>query len=466
MKKNIETDVLIIGGGPVGIQASRMLCTSKPKPRVHVVRPEDYSMVYCAIPYAIEGLIPLEKTFKKDSLVTDSGAELVRGTVRSVNARDHIAILEDGREVTYGKMLLATGATPFRPPMPGVNAQNVFTVKTEADTRKILSQLARNAQCDTLDPGAHSKPPQKVVVIGAGAIGIEQALAYRANQLEVHLIEMQNHVLPHLIDTDMAGPVTEQLANAGVHLHLGTRLESLKGDQYITRVHLSGDETIDLDPEHDFVVISIGMTPVIDFLDASEFERTSDGLVVDKHMKTSAPDVWAAGDCVAYLSGIDGEHLGGKLATNAVPMAKVAARNMMGTPTAYPGFFNGAATIVGKLRIGGTGFTETFAASRGMKVYTSDVTTTARFPMMPDAGSIKIKLIFEKESDRLVGAQVLGTEAVAERIDLLTFAIQRGVTALELSELSYSAQPWQTFFPARNAIVEAATLAVSMGQEQ
>ena len=86
--------------------------------------------------------------------------------------------------------------------------------------------------------------------------------------------------------------------------------------------------------------------------------------------------------------------------------------------------------------------------------------------MMPDAGSIKIKLIFEKESDRLVGAQVLGTEAVAERIDLLTFAIQRGVTASELSELSDSAQPWQTFFPARNAIVEAATLAVSMGQEQ
>ena len=122
--------------------------------------------------------------------------------------------------------------------------------------------------------------------------------------------------------------------------------------------------------------------------------------------------------------------------------------------------------IVGKLRIGGTGFTETFARSRGLEVYTSEAATTARFPMMPDAGSINIKLIFEKESDRLVGAQVVGTEAVAERIDLLTFAIQRGVTASELSELSYSAQPWQTFFPARNAIVEAATLAVSISRGQ
>jgi NADH oxidase (H2O2-forming) len=116
-------------------------------------------------------------------------------------------------------------------------------------------------------------------------------------------------------------------------------------------------QKISLNPGKDFVVIAIGMIPDIDFLDPSDFDRVSDGLVVDEHMKTNAQDVWAAGDCVSFYSGIDRKPLGGKLATNAVPMAKVAARNMMGITAVYPGFFNGAATVVGKYRIGGTGFT-------------------------------------------------------------------------------------------------------------
>ena len=94
----------------------------------------------------------------------------MRGTVKSVDATCHIATLDDGREVTCQKLLVATGAKPFRPPMAGVNAQNVFTVKTEADTRKILSQLARNAPCDTMDPVNDSQTPPQAVVIGAGLV--------------------------------------------------------------------------------------------------------------------------------------------------------------------------------------------------------------------------------------------------------------------------------------------------------
>jgi len=453
MKHQLETDILIVGGGPAGIQASRMLSDSDDNLKVFVVRPEDFSMVYCAIPYAIEGLIPLEKTFKKDALVTETGTELIRGSVESVNVDDHMVALNDGRKIAYKKLLITTGASPFRPPISGIDAANVFTVKTEADTRRILEQFDKRF-------GADGEKTQKAVVVGAGAIGIEQALAYRANGLEVHLIEMQDHLLPQMVDADMTGDITEKLIETGVQLHLETMLEALEGDDRISRVHLSGNKSIDLNPEIDFVIISVGMSPDIAFLDKAGFDRVNDGLVVDKHMKTSAQDVWAAGDCVSFNSGIDGAPLGGKLATNAVPMAKVAAGSMLGKDVSYPGFFNGAVTVVGNLRIGGTGFTENVARSRGMDVYTSNGATSARFPIMPDAGSIIVKLVIEKGSDRLVGAQVLGTEAVAERIDLLTFAMQRGATIADLSELSYSAQPWQTFFPARNAIVEASSKAL------
>ena len=136
--EQIETDILIIGGGPAGIQASRMLRASNPELRVIVVRPEDYSMVYCAIPYAIEGLIPLEKTFKKDDLVTDSGATLLRGTVRSVDPGDHLVALEDGRTVSYGKLLIATGARPSRPPIKGADAiVGAQVIGTEAVAERI-----------------------------------------------------------------------------------------------------------------------------------------------------------------------------------------------------------------------------------------------------------------------------------------------------------------------------------------
>ncbi len=461
----LEADVLIIGGGPAGIQAARLLRSSQPDWRVAVVRPEDFSMVYCAIPYAIEGLFPLEKTLKKDDLLTGVGAELIRGAISRVDTKGHRAELQDGRSISYRKLLVATGAIPVKPPLPGMNGENVFTVKTEADARRIIARLALNAGCESDGSDSSPKQPaQKAIVIGAGAIGIEQATAYRAHKLEVHLVEMQDHVLPHLIDADMAAPIHQELEDLGIHLHLNTRLESLVGEPAVTGVCLAGEETISLDPKRDFVVVSVGMRPDIDFLGEDNFDRVADGLVVDEHMRTSVPDVWAAGDCVAYKSGIDGQALGGKLATNAVPMAKVAAKDMLGMAAAYPGFFNGAATVAGSLRIGGTGFTETFARSRGLQVASTEASTTARFPMMPAAGHVKIKLVIEEGSERIIGGQVVGTEAVAERIDLLTFAIQRGATASDLAELSYAAQPWQTFFPARNAIVEAAASVSSLSK--
>lgn len=463
---NMETsnstaaDLLIIGGGPAGIQASRMVKIARPEWRVVVIRPEDYSIVYCALPYAIEGLFPLERAFKKDALVTDTGSELVRGTVSTVNTDDRTVHLEDGRSLRFHRLLIATGASPMLPPVKGIDSPSVFTMKTAADARRILERLALNAGCDRGLPVAQSVGVrQKAVVVGSGAIGIEQAVAYVAHNLEVHLIEMKNSVLPNLLDEDMAGPLVEELTRLGINVHLGTALEEVGRD----RVFLSGNESIELEPLRDFVVVAVGMEPDLGFLSPGAFQRGTDGLLVDSHMRTGIANVWAAGDCVAGHSAIDGQPLGGKLATNAVPMARIAAHDILGQEASYPGFYNGAVTVVGKHRAGGTGFTESAARRRGHEVFATRAGTNTRFPMMPDAGDVLVKLVFEVGSKRLFGAQVVGAEAVAERIDLLTFAIQTGATAADLAALSYSAQPWQTFFPARNAIVEAAAQAVARG---
>jgi len=154
-----RSDFLIIGGGPVGIQACRMLRAGKPEASVTVLRPEDFSVIYCAIPYVIEGLIEPGAIAKKDELITETGAQLLKIAASKVDLAGHLVTLADGRQIEYGKLIIATGAVPFVPAVPGHNLKNIFTVKTAKDT-EIIKTAAENAT--------------RVVVIGAGASALNR----------------------------------------------------------------------------------------------------------------------------------------------------------------------------------------------------------------------------------------------------------------------------------------------------
>jgi NADPH-dependent 2,4-dienoyl-CoA reductase/sulfur reductase-like enzyme len=418
-----------------------MIKAQRPEWSVTMLRPEPASMVYCAIPYALEGLIPREKALKSDELVTGAGVELVRDHAQELDLREKWVRTRGGERIDYERVLLVAGAEPFVPPVPGAGLDRVETMKSQEDMDRVLGYLDRGAQ--------------KAVVVGAGAIGIEQAIAYRNRGMEVHLVDLQDRILPHLTDADTSEPGREILEEMGIQLHLRTKIAGFRGRAAVAGVDLSDGTSIDLDEGDDFVVLAIGMKPNVSLFEG-QLELAPDGIVVDERMWTGMPDTFAAGDCTQCISGIDGKPLGGKLATNAVPQAKVAALNLLGQQARYPGIFNGAATVVGDLRIGGTGFTETYARSRGFEPVVSVGESTSRFPMMPGAKPVRVKLVADAATGRLIGGQVRGYEAVAERVDVITLAIQQGMTGAELAGLSYSAQPWQTFFPAKNAIVEAA----------
>jgi len=437
-----ETDVLVIGGGPAGITFSRTLKKLQPETGITMLRPEEHSMVYCAIPYAIEGLFDHGKVYKKDTLVTDVGVDLVRAQAANVDFDKKEVTDSNGTVFRYGTLFIATGAVPIRPRIPGANARNVFTIKTQDDMLAVTERVDGRAK--------------RVVVVGAGAIGIEQVQAYREKGLETYLVDIATRVLPNMIDADMAAPLRKVLEDKGVNLRLGAGVEKMDttGGQ-VARVRLTNGDAIEINPEIDFVCLGVGMRPDVSLFDHPGLKRERDGIVVDAHMRSSLPNVYAAGDNCHFPSAIDGKPIGGKLATNAVPMAKIAARNVAGIPDEYPGFFNGAATCAFQYRVGATGFTEELARQRGFEAISGYGTTTSLFPMMPGATKLKVKIVADAASGRVLGGQVLGEVPVTDKIDTITLAIQQGLTLSQLAKLSYSAQPWQSFFPARNAIVEA-----------
>jgi len=308
---------------------------------------------------------------------------------------------------------------------------------------------------------------KKAVVVGAGAIGTELSQALREAGLTVDLVDMGCSILPNLVDSEMTEELEAEIIKKGINLHLEAKVVALNGKEWVEHVELDNGRKIHFDTKdecseagaatHDgIVVFAAGMTPVVDLVKESGMELGRDGIIVNNRMETNIPDVYAVGDCTQFISGITGAASPGKLATNAVPMAKVLGFNMTGQNRKYPGFYNGAATKVGRFFVGGTGLTESIALKSGFEVVVGYSEVTTQFPIMPDAKKMKFKLIADKKTRRLIGAQIVSGESVTGRIDLITFAIQKDSSVEDMTALSYSAQPYQSFFPAANGVVLAA----------
>lgn len=452
-------DLIVVGGGPAGITLAKRLGK---KYKMAIIRPEDYSMIYCAMPYVVENLIEKKKCLKNDELVTDTGAELIRDEVVSIDFDNKNLFLKNDRELSFKKIIIASGATPFIPPIDGVDLEGVMGFKTQKDLEKISAFVENGLK--------------KAVVIGAGAIGIELAQALKHKGIDVSLVDLAPQVLPNLVGTEFAQKASEELIKNDIHLILNSRVEKLIGKDYVKEVHLDSGEILYLDEytpctDNDnttikgLVVFATGVVPDLNFIPENTLSIGRQGIIVNERMETSIPDVYAVGDCAQYKSFITGNTLGGKLATNAVPMARILAENLMGKKAAYKGFVNGAATKVYENYVGGTGLTAQAAEKEGFETLIAYSQLTTRFPIMPGKKDIRLKLVVDKKTTKIIGGQVFSGEPVTGLIDLISFAIQKEATAYDLLDLSYSSQPYQSFFPAGNIVVTAAEKIIKQLEE-
>lgn len=443
-------DVLCIGGGPAGITIAKVLGKKR---KVGIIRPEDYSMIYCAMPYAIEDLMPLDKVFKSDNIVADAGADLIRETIIQVDFKAKKVKAESGKELGYEKLVIATGARPLLPPLEGADLKGVMTFKTENDLRQIINLV---------DNGI-----KKVVVVGAGAIGVELAQAVRAKNIETHLVDMAPQVLPNMMDYEMVENAEQELAKQGINLHLQNKVTKITGHTFAEEIILDKGQTIHLNSLDEcslgnelhtltgLVVFAVGTRPNVELFAGTDLKIERDGIVVNSKMATNLPDVYAVGDCCQYESMITGEILSGKLATNAVPMARLWAKNELGANRNYQGFVNGAATKLGNYFVGGSGLSEK-AAKDKYEIVVGYAEFTTAFPIMDFAKKIKVKLIADKKSKKILGGQVISGEPVTDKVDQITMFIQYNIKVDDIVNFSYSSQPYQSFYPANNLFTAAA----------
>ncbi len=344
-----------------------------------------------------------------------------------------VADLEDGREswMEYTVLLLATGASAFVPPVDGIGLEGCFTLRKLADSIAIKEFMKR-------------RKPARAVVVGAGPVGLEMCESFRSVGLEVSLVEMADQVMP-LIDADMASAVQEKLEAEGVKCFTGTRLEGIVGD---TDAAVRAVATSSGELECDLALIGIGVRPVTDVAQQAGVELGAGGAIrVDARMRTNVPGIFAAGDCATTTNYITGEETWIPLGSTSRKQGRLAADNMFGADLAFPGVQGTSVVRCLDLTVGRTGLSESEAGGAGFEPETVRMEAESLHEYFPGGGLIRVKLVADRPSGRLLGAQVVGDLAstAEKRLDILAMAVGSGMTAddLQYADLAY-APPYST----------------------
>ncbi|NLT58046.1 MAG: FAD-dependent oxidoreductase [Clostridiales bacterium] len=425
--------VLIVGGVAGGASAAARLRRLDENAQVILIERGEYvSYASCGLPYYIGGEIT-----QKSALSVQTPESLRLRQNLDVRIRQEVVALHpDKRQVEirdlqrgvtyiedYDKLVLSPGAEPVRPPFPGVDDPRVFTLRTIPDTYRIDEFIKENA-------------PRRALVVGAGFIGLEMAENLTHVGMEVTVAELSDHVVASL-DADMAADVHSYLERQGVRLLLQNGVQAIEPFEDHLHVQLS-QGSLDVD----IVLLSIGVRPESKLARAAGLEVTERGaIVVDGHMRTSDEHIYAVGDVVQIFQPITGRAGYVPLAGPANKQGRIAADNIAGRQRSYRGTQGTAILKLFDMVVGTTGLSEAAARSAGLdfdKVY---LMPSSHAEYYPGARPISMKVLFEKPTGRILGAQLVGFEGVDKRLDVLATAIFAGMTADDLAELELAYAP-------------------------
>jgi NADPH-dependent 2,4-dienoyl-CoA reductase/sulfur reductase-like enzyme len=434
--RHLTRRLLVIGADAAGMSAASQARRLEGPDDLEIVafdRGNFSSYSACGIPYLVGGAVG-----DVDRLVVRSPDVFREKQAIEVKLRHEVAEVDldrgvavvldhDGggrRDEGFDALMVATGAVPRRPALPGADATGVFGVQTLDDGVALRAFVAE-------------RKPARAVIVGGGYVGLEMAEAFCTLGLETHLVDAAPQPMTRL-DPDMGERVAGELREFGTFLHMG---EEVVGFETAEAGEVAGVVTEAGTIPAGVVVLGLGVRPNTALAEAAGVALgPSGGIAVDRRMRASHEAVWAAGDCAEKHHRVSGRPVAVALGTHANKEGRVAGINLGGGYATFPGVVGTAATKVGALEVARTGLNESEAAETGFVTESTVTDSTTRAGYYPGAAPITTKLVVERGTGRLLGAQIVGHEGAAKRIDALALAVWNAMTVEELlgADLSYA----------------------------
>lgn len=425
---------VIVGGVAGGASAAARLRRLDEKAQIILLERGEYiSYANCGLPYYIGGEIT-----DKNALTLQTPESFrerfavdvrVRHEATAIDAARKVVLVRDvvnGKdyEESYDKLILSPGAEPVRLPLPGMEDARIFTLRTIPDTFRIHEQIQ-----DTR--------PKTAVVVGGGFIGLEMAENLTRAGVSVTVVEIMDHVIGQL-DYDMACEVHSYLRHKGVGLLLGRAVKAFHPDEALLDVELDNGDIL----RAEMVLMSVGVRPDTALAQRAGLKTNIRGaILVDGHMRTSDEHIYAVGDAVEVRHLVSGSPAHIPLAGPASKQGRIAADNICGIESVYRGTQGSSILKLFELAVASTGLNESVAKAAGLdydKIYTYSASHATYYP---GASNILIKTLFEKQTGRILGAQLVGFDGVDKRCDVFATSIRAGMTAYDLAELELCYAP-------------------------
>lgn len=432
--------IVIIGGVAAGLKAAAKARRCDAKASITVLeRGEMISYGACGMPYYVGG----DVKDIDDLMKTPVGA--MRNSAFFKNVKDIevltqtevIAINREAKRITvkrllsgeekiipYDKLVIATGASAIKPPLPGVELSNIYQLWHPNDAKAVRQGLENNQF-------------KSAVIIGAGLIGMEMAEALSKWKIPVTVVEMKEQVFPAFLDGEMSGIVEKYVKEKGITLLTEEKVMSFTGDAVVASV-----ETDKRSIPADLVILAIGARPNAELAKAAGLSIGSTGAIaVDSEMRTSDPDIYAGGDCVENVNMLSGKKVFAPMGSTANKHGRVIGENLCGGHAAFKGILTTAVVQIHSLNVGKTGLTEREAREIGYDYVTATVAGHDKPHYMPGAKPITVKLIAEASTGKVLGMQAVGEGEVAKRVDVAATLLTLGGTIEDLFDVDLSYAP-------------------------
>lgn len=407
----------------------------------------------CGIPYWVAGDVgsPDDLVARTPEQHRQNGIDLRLGVeVTAIDPAARTVAVAGGDPVAYDRLVIATGAEPVRPDLPGIGGDGIHGVQSLDDGQRLLDAIAEG--------------PRRVVVVGSGYIGLEIAEACVARGLDTTVIEKGPHPLP-IVEAVLGEQIADAMRARGIHLQIDTGVTGFSLDD---AGHVTAVQTGTTDVPADLVVLGLGVTARSALAaDAGLPTGPKGGIVVDEHQRVQGfPNIWAAGDCVATHDRVTGRPIHLPLGTHANKQGMVAADSIVADVQgreprlSFPGVVQTAITKFCSLEISRTGLGEQQAKDAGFDPVVASIETTTFAGYMPDPGTMTVLAVADRATRRLLGVQIVGTDNAALRIDVGATALAAGLTVDDVVMLDLAYAPpfssvWSPIQVAARAVVKA-----------